>query len=334
VIIGGLVLALSLGGGATSKVVHVIVTRSQPTSGETRDQKPPTRHHHHRAALPPASAGSNGSFTAPTGGSSALKPGASASFAQLRTSLPGPIDVAVAPLGTGSTVTLGGDSPAHAWSTSKVPVLVALMRARDPGGLTASEQSWAQAAITQSDNQSILDLFGDLEQLKGGLAGASDYVTGVLRTAGDQNTVVATAPPPPGGVTTFGQTEWAPSDAVTFFRALANGCLLPSNETAYVLHLMENIVPGESWGLGSAGFPGSVAFKGGWGPEPSGAYLVRQSGIIDPGSGGGVAVSIVAYPPGGGDTFSVGTQMLTRTAEWLRNELDLKSRSSVGCAAG
>ena len=263
-----------------------------------------------------------------------LRPRASAAFARLRASLPGPVDLTVAPLGSGSPLVLGGNSPAHAWSTSKVPVLVALMRARGPGGLTSTEQGWAQAAITQSDNQSILDLFGDLEQLEGGLAGASEYVTGVLRRAGDPNTTVATAPPPPGAVTTFGQTEWAPSDAVTFFRALANGCLLSTSGTSYVLNLMEHIVSGESWGLGSGDFTVPVAFKGGWGPEPTGAYLVRQSGVIDPDSPDGVAVSIVAYPPAGGDTFGTGTQMLTETARWLRDELVLTPRSPTGCTTG
>ena len=131
--------------------------------------------------------------------------------------------------------------------------------------------------------------------------------------SGDNQTVVATAPPPPGAVTTFGQTEWRPSEAVKFFRALGNGCLLPSTETSYVLDLMENVEPSESWGLGSAGFS-SVAFKGGWGPEASGAYLVRQSGIVNAGSSRGVAVSIVAFPPAGSSSFSIGTEMLTATA--------------------
>jgi hypothetical protein len=91
---------------------------------------------------------------------------------------------------------------------------------------------------------------------------------------------VATVPPPPGAATTFGQTEWSPGEAVKFFRALAVGCLLSSSQTGYVLGLMQNIEPSESWGLGSAGFS-SVAFKGGWGPE-SGGYLVRQSGTSIP----------------------------------------------------
>jgi hypothetical protein len=227
---------------------------------------------------------------------------------------------------------LGDDAAAHGWSTTKVPVLVALLRARGARGLTSAEQGWAQLAITESDNQSVLDLFGDLESVQGGLTGASRYVQALFRESGDGQTVVATAPPPPGGVTTFGQTEWAPVEAVKFFRALGRGCLLPGPESSYVLNLMQHIIPSESWGLGSAGFGVPVAFKGGWGPEPSGSYLVRQSGIIDPDSRLGAAVSIVAYPPAGGDSFATGTQMLTSAAQWLHRELFLRSRAPVSCS--
>jgi hypothetical protein len=146
--------------------------------------------------------------------------------------------------------------------------------------------------------------------------------------SGDSETVVATAPPPPGAATTFGQTEWSSGEAVKFFRALALGCLLSSSQTSYALGLMQNIEPSERWGLGSAGFR-SVALKGGWGPESSG-YLVRQSGIIDPGSSSGAAVAIVAYAP----SFSAGTEMLTRTASWLARNLVLTPHASAGCASG
>jgi hypothetical protein len=259
---------------------------------------------------------------------SALPAGATASFAQLSATLPGDIELAVAPLGEGSTKVLGADVPAHGWSTTKVPVLVALLKARGARGLTAQENSLAHSAITESNNESILALFGDLEQIEGGLDGASAYIQQLFRQSGDDETLVTTAPPPPGAVTTFGQTEWRPSEAVKFFRALGNRCLLPADQSSYVLNLMGNIEPSESWGLGSAGFS-SVAFKGGWGPEPSGAYLVRQSGIIDVGSSRGVAVSIVAFPSSG--SFSTGTQMLTDTAVWLRHELRLVPRAAVGC---
>jgi hypothetical protein len=260
-----------------------------------------------------------------------LRSGASRSFAKLASSLPGRIELALTPLGLGKIEVLGSDAPAHGWSTTKVPVLVALLKAREQMGtsaLTPQEDQWAQAAITESDNASILSLFGDLQRLKGGLAGASLFVQGLLRESGDKETVVTTAPPPPGAVTTFGQTEWRPSEADKFFRQLARGCLLPANQTNYVLGLMSHVESSESWGLGSAGFT-SVAFKGGWGPDLSGAYLVRQSGIIDADTSRGVVVSIVAFPNSG--SFSDGVQMLDDTSVWLHHELLLAPRTMVGC---
>jgi hypothetical protein len=270
--------------------------------------------------------------SAPSSTPRLLAAGARASFQRLDESLPGRVELAVSPLGAGATTVLGGDVAAHGWSTTKVPVLVSLLRVRGEAGLTTQERVWASAAITASDNQSILDLFGDLEQLRGGLVPASDYIDSVLRLSGDSETVVATAPPPAGAVTTFGQTEWSPSEALKFFRGLARGCLLPGTQTNYVLDLMQNIESSESWGLGSGHFGVPVAFKGGWGPEPSGRYLVRQSGVIDVGSSRGVAVAIVAFPSeGGSGSFAAGTQMLTETSQWLQRELRLTPRPSVGC---
>jgi hypothetical protein len=267
---------------------------------------------------------------APAHAPPALDAGASASFARLAAGLPGPVELTVAPLGSGRPATLGGDAAAHGWSTTKVPVLTALLEATEEN-LTSEERSWAESAITESNNESILALFHDLEQIEGGLIGASSYVQELFRESGDEETVVATAPPPPGAVTTFGQTEWRPSNAVKFFSALARGCLLSRQGTNYVLSLMRHIEPSESWGLGSAGFA-SVAFKGGWGPEPTGAYLVRQSGIIDVGSSRAVAVAIVAFPPAGAGSFETGTAMLTTTATWLREHLRLVPRRHVPCA--
>lgn len=246
-----------------------------------------------------------------------LRPDAGSSFRRLEDSLPGPVELSVLPVSASRAVTFGGDRIAHGWSTTKVPVLVALMRARTNEGLSSRERSLARAAITESSNQAALDLFSALESAEGGLGGASEYVEGILRAAGDTDTVVATAPPPPGAVTRFGQTDWRPAEAVRFFSALDRGCLLSVDGTRYVLGLMQEIVPSESWGLGAAGFA-HVAFKGGWGPEGD-SYLVRQSGIIEPASGDADAVAIVAYPPAGPESFAVGTQMVTAVARWLHD---------------
>lgn len=325
----GIVLALlAFGGSRQVKVVHLVVTappRAVPV--------PPTVHKLQVApVLPAASAGSNGSFAPHAATTDRLTAArARASFNRFAAALPGSVGVSLASVAGTAVENFGILSPAHGWSTTKVPVLVALLRARGSKGLTPLEQQWAQAAITQSDNQSILSLFGELEGLQGGLVGASRYIDQVLQQSGDGQTVVATAPPPPGGVTTFGQTEWAPANAVKFFQALGRTCLLPPNQTSYVLRLMEHVIPSESWGLGQGNFSVPVAFKGGWGPEGAG-YLVRQSGIIDAGSNRGVAVSMVAYPPGGQNSFSVGTQMLTSTAKWLQGELRLDPSAGASCA--
>lgn len=334
----GLLVALVVAGRSRHvKIVRVVVTaapRALPVPPTTHRLQVSRTTHRLRVSpsLPAASAGSNGSFTPPTAAADQLiAPDAVASFTRFASTLPGAVGVSLASVAGTRRVNLGVTGPAHGWSTTKVPVLVALLQARGPAGLAPTEQQWAQLAITQSDNQSVLDLFGDLEQLKGGLLGASDYIQRLFRSSGDGQTVVATAPPPPGGVTTFGQTEWAPINAVKFFQALGRSCLLPPSQTSYVINLMEHIIPSESWGLGQANFTVPVAFKGGWGPEGSG-YLVRQSGIIDPGSNRGIAVSMVAYPPAGQNSFSVGTQMLTSTARWLQGRLRLDPSAGASCA--
>jgi hypothetical protein len=287
------------------------------------------------ASVGAAASGSQSSVAAgaaKTPASSLLATGAQASFARLQQSFGDHVELAILPLGgDGQVETLGGDVAAHGWSTMKVPVLVALLRARGARGLTSSEQLWARAAITESDNESILELFGDLERLHGGLLGASRFVQQLFRLSGDTQTTVSTAAPPAGAVTTFGQTEWSPGEAVKFFRELGRGCLLAPTQTGYVLSLMQSIEPSESWGLGSAGFD-SVAFKGGWGPEVSGGYLVRQSGIVDVGTSRAAAVAIVALPSGGSSSFAAGTEVLDRTSAWLRQTLRLRSGVQGGCA--
>jgi hypothetical protein len=259
-----------------------------------------------------------------------LNSSARASFAGLERQLAGEgrISLAVEPLGTGSATILGADPPMIAMSTSKVLILSALLR--DKGGVsrfTSSELALAHAAITESDNDSILDLFSVLEQDRGGLIGASNYATGLLRAAGDRYTTVTTGPVPPGYATTFGQTPWPPSEQIKFLRYLALGCLLPPRSTAYVLGLMGSIEPSESWGLGSAGLR-AVAFKGGWGPLGD-EYGVRQLGII--GLGRTKAIAAITVDPA--STFDVGTSVITQVAQWLRGHLLHPNRPNPSCGA-
>jgi hypothetical protein len=356
---GLLVYALTRRSGDQHTRTNAAVVQTVARSAQTVPQPATTTassttavhraHHHRHPRLAPATvmtnpdqsrapklsardkAESSGASLDPTAhGDGALAPNATASFRRLRARLAGQarIAVAVQPLGNGRMQVFGGNPLMPAMSTSKIFILSALLA--DKGGvrhLTAEQKSLARTAITESDNDSILALFSDLEADQGGLQGASEYATELIRKAGDTTTTVSTGPVPAGYATTFGQTPWSPAQEVTFFRALANGCLLPHTDVRYVLGLMRQIIPSERWGLGSAGF-GHVAFKGGWGPL-TGGYGVRQTGIVGTGRKR-VVVSIAADPA---TSFATGQQVLGQIAEWVRSELRPVARPATGCSA-
>lgn len=312
--IGGLVVALSNHAAATRVVVKHIVT----TAPASTPSSPATTA---RLASRPAK-------RMPRYGS-VVPAGAHASFAAFAAGLPGQIGVAVAPLGAGPIQTFGELQVAHAWSTSKVPVLTTLLLRYEQSrqALSAAESTDATLALEQSDNAAIEALFGVLEQIYGGLVPASAAVERVLRDAGDDTTVVNTAPNDEG-FTTYGQSEWSVTGEVQFYRALADGCLLDERDTGYVLGLMANVVGYERWGAGSAGYPSGVrlAFKGGWGPASSGGYQVRQTAIVGSGHRGYV-VSMLAVPASG--SFADGTSMLTSLATWVREHFALDANRPV-----
>jgi hypothetical protein len=120
--------------------------------------------------------------------------------------------------------------------------------------LDAEEDGWARAALAASDNEAAAALFGEIEDSRGGLDGASRAVEDTLRESGDGSTAIATAPPPSGAVSTYGQTEWSLPASVKFLRTLDRGCLLDPDDTDYVLGLMEEVIPEQRWGLGEANF--------------------------------------------------------------------------------
>jgi Beta-lactamase enzyme family len=167
----------------------------------------------------------------------------------------------------------GGDFDTHgelrvsrAWSTMKVPVIVA--------SITSGNADWhaIDAAITRSDNEAALRLWN-------GLSDPAAEVQAVLRRAGDTTTELERGPDPRGW-SSFGRTVWSLESAATFYRALARGELVGAGDTERILDAMGRVVPEQRWGLGR--LPG-VRFKGGWGPseDPDGGYQVIQVGILD-----------------------------------------------------
>ncbi|MGE5336132.1 MAG: hypothetical protein ACM3JL_01775 [Nitrososphaerota archaeon] len=260
-----------------------------------------------------------------------LGPGAEASFGTMAASLPAQVGLAVAPLGGGTIYEFGDLREGHAWSSIKVPILTAVMRGQGET-LDPEEEAWATRALTASDNEAAAALFGRLEERYGGLESASRAVESVLRASRDSVTQVATAPPPPGAVSTYGQTEWSLRASVQFYASLADGCLLGPSATEYVTGLMESVIPDQRWGLGEAGFPSEwgVGMKGGWGPEveSGNSYLVRQSGFVRNGDRG-VVVAMIAIDESG--SFSAGASDLTQMARWLAGALRSLGPTTVTC---
>jgi hypothetical protein len=248
-----------------------------------------------------------------------IPPTARSSFARLQASLPGPVGVAIAPLDGGPVRELGSAQRGHAWSTMKVPVIVTYLNRLGVAGRTPDEvdDTDIELAIERSDNEAVNAIFSRLETLDGGLVAASEAIERELRSSGDDLTVVNTIPNE-DGFSTFGQTEWSLSAAALFYRALARGCLTTKADTGWILTLMSRITPVQRWGAGEAGVPPGVrlAFKGGWGPQATGAYLVRQTAIVGTGSSGYV-LAVLAEPTGTASvSFQAGQAMLTETAKW------------------
>src|SRR5690606_17175075 len=71
----------------------------------------------------------------------------------------------------------------------------------------------------------------------------------------------------------FGQTQWALLDQVRFAAALS--CADDASVAAQVHATMARTVPDQRWGIGQLE---ESHVKSGWGPDPGGAYTLRQLG--------------------------------------------------------
>lgn len=221
----------------------------------------------------------------------------------------GPLGVVLVATGSGKTASWGSLSTGVAWSTIKVPLSVAAVRAAR-GRPTAATNALIRRAITTSDNAAAQRLWVGL----GGGSRAAAAVNAVLANGGDRRTRVP-ARRLRAGFSVFGQTSWTLAASA---RYAAN---LPCQRTAApVLTQMGRITPGQRWGLGVWG--ASARFKGGWGPNRRGAYLVRQLGVLTLRDGSQVGVAIASQPKSG--SFRDGTAALTAVARWLSTRAVVK----------
>jgi hypothetical protein len=270
---------LALGGALTITVGAVVTRNVAPTPAPVR---------------PPASAPSPGG-------------GVAADFARLQIGLHATVGLVMRAAGTGpeTQVVMGNsDFIGHpAWSTIKVPLVMAAMRQRRIDRPTPPMVS----AITESDNAAAESIW---ESLGDPVTSAAE-VDKVLRDTGDPTIVESRKLRPEYSAS--GQTGWSLTNQATFLSAAACD---PRNQP--VLDLMGEVTSEQrAWGLGP--LPGAK-IKGGWGPAPSGRYLVRQIAIMPVGQRGSAVVAMAAEPESG--LFADGTLALTQIGDWLRAHLD------------
>jgi hypothetical protein len=230
-------------------------------------------------------------------------PALNADFAELENTLHAKMGVVVSAVGSGQqTMTFGDWQEGPAWSTIKVPLVIAAYRQSNPQQVTDA----MKAAITESDNAAAEKLWGQL----GEPTTAAQRVQQVLQDTGDPTTVESRKVRPE--FTAFGQTIWSLVNQVRF---TASAVCTSANDP--IFNLMSQVEPSQSWGIGNTGIPGTE-FKGGWGPSPSGKYLVRQIGVLTV-PAGKIALAIAAEPASG--SFDDGTHDLDEVAKWLTDHL-------------
>lgn len=277
---------------ALAVVAVATLTVAGCAAPSTLDAVAPTTTEASSTPPPPAPTSSTTPLPGPT---DALR----ADFETLSAEVAAQVGVAIV---AGPTVaTFGSWTTGVAWSTIKVPLAIAALRA-------APEQApaFVPAAISRSDNaaaESLWSLLGDPDQ-------AARAVQEILREGGDETTVVQ-AERVRAGFTAFGQTDWPMAAQARFaWRLPCVGGHEP------VVADMLTIAGDQVWGLADNS---DVAAKGGWGPGPDGGYLVRQLATIS-GPTGSVGVALAAQPDDG--TFGSGVAAVNQLAAWVSEHRD------------
>jgi hypothetical protein len=252
----------------------------------------------------------------PAGAAPLLDASDARSFRSLERSLGGSSGITVSGVGRGQPVQrLGSFSSGVAWSTMKVPIVLAVLT-RDNGRPSSSTRALMRRAITASDNNAALSLWNSL----GGGSTAGAKVGRALAAAGDTSTRVQTRQIRPP-YTPFGQTVWPLVSQQRFVAGLP--CVPHASQ---VLALMGEVISSQRWGFGTIA---KARFKGGWGPGTSGGYLVRQMGLFRLADGTRVAATMATLP-GNGD-FGTGSANLSRIARWLYRHVNAAAVPAKRC---
>lgn len=221
------------------------------------------------------------------------------SFADVSSAIQGDVGVAIA---TNSGVrSFGPWTRGPAWSTIKVPLAIAALR-HSP----KQASPLVPLAIRNSDNVAAEELWAQLGQPDE----AAEAVGVILREGGDSLTRLETQRTRGPKYTAFGQTDWSVADQAVFMAALP--CLADSEP---VITDMKSLAANQQWGMA---LRTDTAAKGGWGPSPEDAYLVRQVATITTPEGH-LGVALSALPQDG--SFDTGIAQVGKLAEWVGRHL-------------
>ena len=173
----------------------------------------------------------------------------------------GTVLAAVYDVRTGQSWRLGDGPAQDEASVVKLDILETLLSASDGAGLTSGNHGLARQMIEQSDNDAATSLW----YAAGAAAGLAAYndKAGLTGTTPSACVVCADFPWPGWGLSTT-----VPYDQLTLLKQLIRPSpLLTAGEREYALSLLENVTPGQAWGI-SGGVPAgvTVALKNGWLP--------------------------------------------------------------------
>ena len=193
-----------------------------------------------------------------------------------------------------------------AWSTIKVPLAIAALDRADATGTAVTRD--VEAAITRSDNAAAARLWTSLGPTQDA-ADAVDQVLIAYDSAGTRTEDELVRPE----FSPYGQTRWGVVDQARFAAALA--CAEEGSAAGRVRAAMSRTTPEQRWGIGQLD---SGHLKGGWGPDPSGAYLLRQLGDA---TIGGRRYAVAASAQSGTGSYAQGAADLTALVRWWAAEV-------------
>ena len=183
----------------------------------------------------------------------------------------GAVSVAVTDLGTGQSLSYGGDG--HAFATAsivKVDILATLLlQAQDQGTtLTETQQSLATTMIENSDNDSATALWNDIGQESG--LNAANQKFGLTSTSG-------------GTEGNWGLTTTTAADQLRLLRQVfTSDSLLSSTSRQYIQGLLGQVETDQRWGVSAAASGSDFAVKNGWLPRSAtGLWVINSIGEVE-----------------------------------------------------